>query len=54
MMEKLKGILAGLTKDYKISDKRKEQFIKTHRCLLDERMYDIAERFGIEAELQVI
>lgn len=51
LMEKLKGIPVGLTKDYIISDERSAQFIETHRYLLDERMCDIAERFGVEADL---
>lgn len=51
LVEKMKGIPAGLTKDYIISDERIEQFVETHRYLLDERMHDIAEQFGVEADL---
>ncbi len=49
LMEKLKGIPSGLARDYTISDDRIERFAETHRYLLDERMYEIAERFGAEA-----
>lgn len=42
LMEKLKGIPAGLVKDPLISDERVEKFVKVHRYLLDERMQEIA------------
>lgn len=51
LMGKLKGIPVGLTKDYIISDERIEQFVETHRYLLDERMHDIADRFGVKVDL---
>lgn len=51
LFEKLKGVPAGLTKDRQISDERAEKFIEMHRDLLDERIQDIAKRFGIKADL---
>ena len=51
LMEKLKGIPAGLVKDSLISDERVEKFVEIHRYLLDERMQEIAEQFGVETNL---
>lgn len=51
LMEKLKGIPAGLVKDPLISDERVEKFVEVHRYLLDERMQEIAEQFGVETDL---
>ena len=51
LMEKLKGIPAGLVKDPLISDERVEKFVEIHRYLLDERMQEIAEQFGVETNL---
>lgn len=54
LIGKLKGVPAGLTKDYIVSDDWIEQFVETHRYLLDERMHDIAEQFGVEADRQKV
>lgn len=51
LMEKLKGIPAGLVKDPLISDERVEKFVETHRYLLNERMQEIAEQFDVETNL---
>ena len=51
LMEKLKEIPAGLVKDPLISDERVEKFVEIHRYLLDERMQEIAEQFGVETNL---
>lgn len=51
LFEKLRGMPVGLVRDYQISDERVEQFIKTHRYLLDERMQSVAKIFGVEADL---
>lgn len=51
LFEKLGGIPVGLAKDFQISDERAEQFIETHRYLLDERMQSIAKKFEVEADL---
>lgn len=51
LFEKLRGAPAGLAKDFQISDERAEQFIASHRCLLDERMKNIAKTFEVETDL---
>lgn len=51
LFEKLRGMPVGLVKDFQISDERAEQFTETHRYLLDERMQNIAKKFGVEADL---
>lgn len=51
LFEKLRGIPAGIVKDFQISDERVERFTETHRYLLDERIRNIAEKFGVEADL---
>lgn len=51
LFEKLRGMPVGLAKDFQISDERAEQFTETHRYLLDERMQNIAKKFGVEADL---
>lgn len=50
LFEKLRGIPVGIAKDFQISDERVVQFTETHRYLLNERMQDIAKKFGVEAE----
>lgn len=51
LFEKLRGVPAGLAKDFQISDERAEQFIESHRDRLDERMKNIANIFEVEADL---
>lgn len=51
LFEKLRGIPAGLAKDFQISDERAEQFTETHKYLLDEKMQNLAKKFGVEADL---
>lgn len=51
LFEKLGGIPAGITRDYKVSDERADHFIKTHENLLDEKINKVAEKFGVEAKL---
>lgn len=51
LFEKLGGIPAGISRDYKITDERVEQFIKVHEDLLDEKIHKVADTFGVEAKL---
>lgn len=51
LFEKIGGIPADVERDYKISDGRMSRFIETHQDLLDEKIYGIAEKFGVEANL---
>lgn len=51
LFEKLGGVPAGISRDYQISDERMEKFTKTHEYLLDEKIHEIADAFGVEAEL---
>lgn len=51
LFEKLRGVPVGLAKDFQISDERVEQFVESHRHLLDERMQKVSKIFEVEADL---
>lgn len=51
LFEKLKGMPAGLVRDFVISEERTGQFIETHRHMLDERMQNVAKKFEVKADL---
>lgn len=50
LFEKLGGMPAGLAKDFQISDERAEQFVESHRHLIDDRMQNVANIFEVEPD----
>jgi len=50
LCEKLGGELVGLSRDYKISDDRKERFVESHRALLNDTLRGIAQSLNVAPE----